>query len=408
MKALPMLPRRRTAVPTMLLLVACSEGPRGSAGTAPTTQPTTAEDGGTADGESGITTDTGASATLGESSTVVDTTGEMNCGEEDFQLEAVPPNVVLVLDKSGSMLIEWDADADPFTPDITRWNSLYSVVDFVVVNFDNDINFGANLFPAADATNTLGAGACGVENVPEVPVAANNALPVLMGIPPADTMDIHGATPATAGIEAALAHLVTLDPDVGRFMILVTDGAANCGSEADTSMCPGIGCGLMEEYDARLAQVVGDALTQDGVPTFVVGIDILDELLGVGDDGQPEANTFEELNLVAISGGKPRPGDEKFFNAQNEAELMDALSEIAGQVVSCIVPLESEPTHPDFVDVEIGGNTIGRVQDCATEDGWTWVNPDGPYDAIELCGTACELLADIGNVDITFGCPPPG
>ena len=264
------------------------------------------------------------------------------------------------------------------------------------------------MFPAIDATNTLGAGACGVENVPEVPVAPENALAVLMGIPQADTADIHGATPATAGIEAALAHLKTLDPAIGRFMILVTDGAANCGDDADTSQCPGIGCGLMEEYDARLAQVVGDALTQDGTPTFVVGIDILDELVGVGDDGQTEANTFEELNLVAIAGGKPRAGNEKFFNAQNEAELMDALSEIAGQVTTCVVPLENPPMLPDLVEVEIGGTTIERVTDCASEDGWVWVSPDGPFDAIELCGAACTQLAEAGTVDITFACPPAG
>jgi hypothetical protein len=51
-----------------------------------------------------------------------------------------------------------------------------------------------------DATNALGAGACGVENVPAVPVMAENALAVLMGIPQEDTMDIQGATPATAGV----------------------------------------------------------------------------------------------------------------------------------------------------------------------------------------------------------------
>jgi hypothetical protein len=399
---------RSTSLAMITLCVACSESPRGEATTLPTTTPTTASDDTGDDTSSSTGAAEGDEVSLDESTGLPGSTGEPNCGEENFQLEAVPPNVVLVLDKSGSMLTEWDADDDPFTPDITRWNSLYSVVDFVVVNFDTDINFGANLFPAMDATNTLGAGACGVENVPEVPVAPENALAVLMGIPEADTMDIHGATPATAGIEAALAHLQTLDPDVGRFMILVTDGAANCGADADTSMCPGIGCGLMEEYDARLAQVVGDALTQDDTPTFVVGIDILDELVGVGDDGQTEANTFEELNLVAIAGGKPRPGEEKFFNAQNENELMDALSEIAGQVTTCVVPLEMPPMLPDFVDIEIGGNTIEHVMDCATEDGWVWVNPEGPYNGIELCGAACTQLAETGNVDITFGCPPAG
>jgi hypothetical protein len=199
-----------------------------------------------------------------------------------------------------------------------------------------------------------------------------------------------------------------LDPSIGRFMILVTDGAANCGDDADTRQCPGIGCGLMEEYDARLAQVVGDALTQDGIPTFVVGIDIVDELVGVGDDGQTEANTFEELNLVAIAGGKPRDGDEKFFNANNEVELMEALSEIAGQVTTCVVPLATASMHPDFVEISIAGVEIPRVEDCATEDGWVWVDPDGPYDAIELCGAACSQLAAAGDVDITFACPPAG
>lgn len=339
---------------------------------------------------------------------------EMNCGEVDFQLEAVPPNVVLVLDKSGSMVSEndadndgeydgyWDHDNDPNTPLISRWNSLYNVVDFVVNGFDTQINFGAVLFPGEGANNQYGPGACVVANTPTVPVAPMNAAQILSTIPAATATNLQGATPATAGITTAIEHLETLDPEIPRFMILVTDGAANCSADATTNQ------ELMEVYDENLPIVVGDAYNDLDIATFVVGIDIVDALTGSGNDGAPEANTFERLNDVAVAGGFPRPGNEKFFNTINEIELMDALSEIAGQVVSCVVPLDMPPVHPNFVEVEIGGMVIPRVEDCATEDGWVWVNPDGPYDAIELCGTACEALVDVGTVDATFGCPPSG
>ena len=338
-------------------------------------------------------------------------TGELNCGEEEFVLEAVPPNVVLVLDKSGSMVQNsWDADNDPVTEEETRWRSLHDVVSFVVNTFDTEINFGAVLFPSTGAIAELGAGACVVNADPEVPVAATNAEGVLAGIPPASaTGTINGATPATAGIDTALTHLKSLDENIDRFMILITDGAANCGADADTAMCPGLGCGLMEDYDTNLSTVVGDAFTVDGIPTFVIGIDILDELVGgEPDDGQVAANTFTELNTVAEAGGRAREGDEKFFNATNEIELQDALAEIAGQVVSCTIPLSEEPTDPDFVEIEIGGMLLEQIEDCETEDGWTYLNPEGPFDAIQLCGAACDALAESGELDATFGCPPPG
>jgi hypothetical protein len=354
--------------------------------------------------EEGTATEADSTAgTADESST-----SELNCGEVDFTLQAVPPNVMLVLDKSGSMIVnEWDHDADPGTPEITRWNSLYNVVETVVGGFDTQINFGANLFPSLDAVSELSEQACLVDPVPAVEVGAGTGEAILAAIPDPLSDDIEGATPATAGVGVGRTHLETLDPRVPRFIVLVTDGAANCSADASTEDCPGVGCDLMENYDTNLPIAVAAAF-EAGIPTFVVGIDIVDELLGEGDDGAPEANTHTELNAVAVAGGRPQDGNDKFFNAQNELDLQAALAEIAGQVVSCVVPLEPPPEHPNFVEVEIGGQSFDRVEDCAAGDGWRYVNPEGPYDAIELCGAACDALTMQGDLDATYGCPPAG
>jgi hypothetical protein len=299
----------------------------------------------------------------------------------------------------------WDHDGDGATAEVTRWNSLYNVVEFIVETFEDQVNFGANLFPSEQAQDAYSAQACVVESEPEVPVAPNNAVAVLAGIPGADDESLVGATPATAGIEAARQHLVALDPNVERFMILVTDGAANCSSDATSNP------ERFEIYDDNLSIVVGDALTDDDIATFVVGIDIADEESPTTPDGSPDGiNPTTELNAVAVAGGVPRDGAAQFYNAGNQAELQDALQEIAGAVISCTIPLNPapEPEQQAFVTIEVDGVEWPEVEDCATEDGWMWSNLPA-LDQIQLCGTACDELKESGGkLDATYGCPPVG
>ena len=79
---------------------------------------------------------------------------------------------MLVLDKSGSMSQNsWDHDANAMTADITRWNSLHQVVQFLLANFDDKINFGVKLFPSGTG--------CTVNNGVNVGCAPMNGASIL-------------------------------------------------------------------------------------------------------------------------------------------------------------------------------------------------------------------------------------
>jgi hypothetical protein len=393
-----------TCLTTALALAACSDDSGGSSASD--------TDGGiaSATGTEGETRTNGGSDPTTATNGTGDGSGddEINCGEVEVQLDAAPGRVMLVLDKSGSMVHTnnlWDHDDDPETDDVTRWFSLHAVVDEITSSFDNTIDFGMLLYPSLAATSEYDATACLVDDQPEVPIGPSNAQ-AIMGVLPGANADgeIRGGTPSRVAVEVALEHLRTFDTAIPRAILYVTDGEANCSPDAGSSP------ELFEQYDDVVHDIVEDAWLIDEIPTYVVGIAIRDEVLPNTPNGTPNnINPHEKLNELAEQGGVPRDGAVKYYRTDNEIELLAALEEIAAEQVSCVIPLDPPPTHPAFVTVEIEGELIPKVDDCATEDGWVFHEPDedGVFHTIELCGTACDQLVTVGLIDATYGCPPP-
>ena len=324
--------------------------------------------------------------------------GDMpDCGGDLIELAATPPNVMLVLDKSGSMTNpdnDWDHDNDSNTADVSRWTSLHDTVDSLLTRYDDTVNFGAVLFPAADADHGGGAAqACLMEDEAEVAVAPNNRETILATIP-GRLSDTSGGTPARFGILNAVNHLTDITADGSRAIVLVTDGEANCiPGEND----------FAAEYDSELETAVASAYADNGIPTYVVGIDIDDDNLS-GDDPR----TLEEaMNDIADVGGVPRDGAERFYNVSDHNALQAALDDIAARV-SCTVTLDEVPNDPEYVELNVDGQSFDQVDSCSDGDGWRFTTDEAPYNTIELCGAACDAFVAAGTLETQYMCPPAG
>src|SRR5690606_10291218 len=105
-------------------------------------------------------------------------------------------------------------------------------------------------------------------------------------------------------------------------------------------------------------------------------------------------NPFAKLNELAVAGGKPLGGSADFYQTQNEIELQDAIQAIVDDAASCTLHLDPVPFFPELVEVEMDGAMVPKVTDCASEDGWVFSNPNGPYESLELCGSFCEQASD--------------
>jgi hypothetical protein len=314
-----------------------------------------------------------------------------------------------VLDKSGSMVAEqpglgyWDHDANANTPKITRWNSLYQVVDTVVTKFNDKLNFGASLFPSKFAQHDYNSNACKVNAQRRDPGRPRTRTAILAGIPPALDDDAQGRDADGGGhARRARTHLKTLPADVPRAVLLVTDGAANCTMGADAAAA----CSRATTTTCTRSWATRSPRTRSR-PTWSASTPRTRQSNRAG--RQP--GQHQHVHQAQRAGGpgrqaEERPGRRSSTTRPTRSSCRRPSTRSIADALSCMIPLDSEePAKPELTKVKILGVEV-HVMDCAKENGWVYTNPNGPYDAIELCGTACTNLKQSGKAEVNFFCVP--
>jgi hypothetical protein len=300
----------------------------------------------------------------------------------------------------------------------TKWVEVTSALKDVVSNptLQGPIKWGLEFFPSDS----------------QCAVTANIAVPVATNTGTAITNAINGSSPAGGGTPTTVAIQTGADailkvPDTNpKYLLLATDGEPNCetpmlptgttgactcptsgqftvtqGANCCTPPLPLLGSQCLPCSAIGILSAAGQNAVVDntvkaakdaaakGVNTFVIGVG-----LGSGVD---------TLNKLAVAGNTARSGADKYYPVSNKADLVNAISSIATQLISCTLALQMPPSAPNYVEVVSSGMTVPR--DTTHANGWDF----GPGNAsIILYGTYCQQLqtGTLTNIQTIFGCPP--
>ncbi len=290
------------------------------------------------------------------------------CDEQEINASPLS-NMLLVIDKSDSM-------KDPTaigSPDRSKAEDLVDAMNFVLDTYAGKIRFGWMAFPNQTDCDP------GVVSVPLSDDSADSIRGLLGSFYP------WGKTPTGETLQNADDYYAQLnDTERTNFVVLVTDGLPTCPN----------GNGVPNAQDDALALSAVGTLYSHGVGTFVIGL------------GESFNNSNPDLlDNMAEAGGHPRAGGaEKYYPANNQADLEAAFRDIAKVVMECHLDLTVVPEEPNFLWVYFDGQAIPR--DRAQLNGFDY---DAANNRIDFYGEYCDKLknGEVIKVDVKMGCAPP-
>jgi von Willebrand factor type A domain len=333
------------------------------------------------------------------------------CGNTTIAADIRTVNILLVIDKSGSMTDE------PAGFEVNKWSAVKTALGRALGAVSGDVNLGLLLFPYSTVTQIPLVCHSDCCEVPEAGSAVNvdidagdRALPTILDA--LDATSPGGGTPTAAALARANDYFKTGAGAAlhgNNYVLLATDGGPNCNSnnscgadrcttnldqQCDSGNC----CKTASEAcldDAAVTQQI-QALKGSGVRTFVVGI-----------PGTENYSTY--LDTFAQAGGATNPDAPPGYYAVSAAGgvqgLVDVFAGITTQLVhSCTLALASNPPKLDEVNVAVDCQLLSP----SSKDGSSWSidKTTDPYNVV-LAGPVCEQLKGSGarRVDVVYGCP---
>jgi len=304
---------------------------------------------------------------------------DANCGTKTQSAKMLPPDIMLVMDRSLSMTN--DINDQPCTGGngmngncgaSSKWQIVVPVLNQVITDSDAMVNWG--MFYLGDEPAM-----CGVATAPVVPVAGMNAAGVT-GSLTGNLFNGQVGTPTRRVIQGAVSYLTGLTDPNPKYLLLATDGQPNCATATS----------LNTDDTAGTDQAVMDALAA-GIPTFVVGIG--------------NTNAAATLNQLAIDGGRPQMGGAtSYYQVDDAAALISALGTIVGQAATCTFDIGAAPDGTTAVGLCVFGD--GAKISMDPTNGWSF--KDATMTTIILNGTICDQLmtGKFHDVTVAFVCMP--
>jgi hypothetical protein len=319
-------------------------------------------------------------------------TPDANCGARSKTATKVAPDILILLDRSGSMndnISNQMCRPDGGGPGAgtgcgaeSKWALMIPAITQVVTSTDVDVNWGLKFFP----DNDTGGGTCNVNTTAAVPIASGNG--------PAITAAIMGATSPNGGVlgfsgtptrsaaVGATTYMSTLTDMSPKFILLATDGLPTCAGDGGTGT-----------NDSAGAVTAIEAARTAGFPTFVVGI-----ATGTAD---------ATLSSMATAGGLPRAATPAYYPVTTAAELAAAIRTLIGAAGTCTFQIGPPPTDDGTTSldrIDVFGDTQEITLDPSHANGYDYT--DTTKTSIEVHGPLCEQIMSgaIKNVTVTFRC----
>jgi hypothetical protein len=387
------------------LLPGTTDGAGGAAGA-------TVGDGGALGGSSPLGAG-GAGAGGGAGTSDGATSDAQSCGTTQIMASSLPANILLVIDKSGSM-------SDPLGG-TSRWMAMKAALADALDKVKGSIAFGLEFFPngqhpsqscdlpVGEAAIVIPIGP-GATTVPKITQAFDATAPA-------------GGTPTAAALARAYDYFTAGGGKAltgNRFVLLATDGGPDCNPAlvCPTATCtlnlddPQRSCGPRAAdgtaancCDAKLPNgasgCLDDAATTAqiqrlaaaGVKTFVVGI--------------PGTEVYgKSLDAFAAAGGEPNPATPPTYFAVSASGGVAGLTSVFAAITTkliqtCRLQLQSAPPDPGQLNVSLDGALVPPGP-----DGWH-LDPSTQPPTIVLDGATCASVQMRGasSVQVVYGCP---